>query len=82
MYYISLYYFVVHCKSFKERFFKTAFFRKADAKVDVFQIPTKHSTNFFLRKMQLFILSVTQTLDNQTMFKNIFLKKKIPEGLK
>ncbi len=23
-----------------------------------------------------------QTLDNQTMFKNMFLKKKIPEGLK
>ena len=32
--------------------------------------------------MQLFILSVTQTLDNQTMFKNMFLKKNIPEGLK
>ena len=32
--------------------------------------------------MQLFILSVTQTLDNQTMFKNMFLKKDIPEGLK
>ena len=32
--------------------------------------------------MQLFILSVAQTLDNQTVFKNIFLKKKIPEGLK
>ncbi len=32
--------------------------------------------------MQLFILSVTQTLDNQTVLKNIFLKKKIPEGLK
>ena len=32
--------------------------------------------------MQLFILSVTQTLDNQTMLKNMFLKKNIPEGLK
>ena len=32
--------------------------------------------------MQLLILSVTQTLDNQTVLKNIFLKKNIPEGLK
>ena len=32
--------------------------------------------------MQLFILSVVQTLDNQTVLKNMFLKKNIPEGLK
>ena len=36
----------------------------------------------FSRKKQFFILSVSQTLDNQTVFKNMFLKKDIPEGLK
>ena len=82
MYYISLYYFVVYCKSFKERFFKNGFLSESGCKGRRFLDTSQTFYKLFSRKMQLFILSVTQTFDNQIMLKNMFLKKNIPEGLK
>ena len=76
MYYISLYYFVVYCKSFKERFFKNGFLSESGCKGRRFLDTSQTFYKLFLKKNAFFILSVTQTLDNQTMLKNMFLKKK------
>jgi len=56
-------------KSFKDRFFKTRSFRKADAKVDLFPETPKH----FKRKIEEILNLILKTLIYNCVLKHIFL---------